>query len=59
MIEDKEKWLSIREAVRLTGVCDKTIRNWIKTKKIVSEFSEGFKKWRILRQSLLEFIEYK
>ena len=52
------EYLSIKDAAKLASVCDKTIRNWIKTGKVTAEFSAGLRRWRIERKSLLEIIAF-
>lgn len=54
-----KEWITIVEAVRLSNRSDKTIRNWIKERKIVAQFSEGLRQWRISKSSLLSFIEFR
>lgn len=52
-------YVTIKEAAKIANVTEKSIRNWIKQNKITAEFSPGLRRWRIDKQSLLEFIEYK
>ena len=53
------EYISIKEAVHLVERTDKTIRNWIKDKKIKAEYSQGLRRWRIEKKSLLQFVEYR
>jgi len=52
------EYLSIKDAAKLANVCDKTIRNWIKSGKVISEYSVGLRRWRIEKKSLLEVIAF-
>lgn len=52
------EYLSIKDAAKLANVCDKTIRNWIKRGKVISEYSVGLRRWRIEKKSLLEVIAF-
>jgi len=54
-----QEYITIKEASLIAQVCDKTIRNWISENKITAEYSKGLRKWRILKRSLLNYIEYK
>lgn len=53
------EYLTIKEAAKVAEVCEKTIRNWISNGKVEAEYSSGLRRWRIVKQSLLSYIEYK
>lgn len=52
------EYLSIKEAAKISNLCEKTIRNWIKSGKVTAEFSVGLRRWRIERKSFLEVIAF-
>lgn len=52
------EWITIQEAISLTKVSDSTIRRWIKQKRIIFQYSPALRRYRINKQSLLEYIEY-
>lgn len=52
------EFLSIKEAAKFANVCEKTIRNWIKTKKVTAEYSVGLRRWRVEKKSLMGFISF-
>ena len=41
--EESSKWLSVAEAAEKYFVCDRTIRNWIKTGKLAAVLIEDNK----------------
>lgn len=53
------EYLTVQDAAKVANVCEKTIRNWIANKKIEAEYSKGLRRWRIVKKSLISFIEYK
>ena len=53
------EYLTIKEAAKVAEVCEKTIRNWITVGNIKAEYSTGLRRWRVIKQSLLSYIEYK
>mgnify|MGYP003499707234 CR=1 FL=1 len=53
------EYLTVQDAAKVADVCEKTIRNWIANKKIEAEYSKGLRRWRIVKKSLISFIEYK
>ena len=57
--QDESQWLSIRQASVLVSVTKKTIRNWLRRNLITGEFSQGLRRWRVHKSSLLAFVEYK
>ncbi|RTL00263.1 MAG: DNA-binding protein [Proteobacteria bacterium] len=52
------EYLTIKEAASLANLSEKTIRNWIKSGKVVAEFSVGLRRWRIEKKSFLGVIAF-
>ena len=58
MAKTETEWITIQQAVVLTGLSDKTIRRYIKEDKIKYQYSKALRRYRIDKQSLLHYLEY-
>lgn len=52
-----DRFITIQNAIVLTGRSDSTIRNWIRAGKIEATYLKGLRQWRINKESLLTFAE--
>lgn len=59
MSNTETKWITIREAIQDFGLSDATIRRYIKRNNIKWEYSQVLRRYRIDKQSLLEYINYR
>lgn len=57
-MQNEEKYLQVKEAAELLGVCPNTIRNWGKSGK-VDEYRHPLNGYRMFRRSDLETLARK